>query len=190
MTVKESPALTEAPVRYPRTIDEDAFFYYPENETFIHQHSNVARVPNPAQLYGLDTAILLAGLIGVFVVALLLGNLIPLPITLVLTMILWVMGHSALIDYLGKRHSRAITQRFLNAGTILNGKIVSCVGTAGRGKDTRFFVEATYEYLNPNGERREASIKTARPDLEGKQLPAPGTPVYVLYFRDGENYLL
>jgi hypothetical protein len=85
-------------------------------------------------------------------------------------------------------------QRYTREGQILQGELRFCVASVGQHPFARgpadFDVTIEYRFTTPDGITIHRTTKEVRNDLNGKQLPMPGTPVYVLYFNDREYYLL
>jgi hypothetical protein len=184
------PTIEETPVRLPTQIHEDAFYYNVANRAVLNGNVDKEFFTVPYQggtqqriLWIVALAVALMILFSMldsvlWIVALLLGLVLPIGVQVVETY----------------NHNQLITGRFKRDGYVLPGEIVSAVASMiginwGYGT-TQFMVEIAYQFSSPNGELFHATIKESRPDLNGKPLPLPGTPVYVLYFNDDESYLL
>jgi hypothetical protein len=184
------PTIEETPVRIPAQIREDAFYYNVANRAVLN--GNVEKeffaVPyegwsRQRQLWMLAIGVALMTVLAMFgsdfwMAVLLMGLILSIGVHLV-------------EKY---NHNQLITGRFKRDGYILPGEIVSAVasmsGINWGYSTTQFMVEIAYQFTSPNGDLFYATIKESRPDLNGKPLPLPGTPVYVLYFNDDESYLL
>lgn len=89
--------------------------------------------------------------------------------------------------------NRAVMRRFQKEGHILRGEIVLCTASTNTfilSESSAFHVKVAYQFTTPTGTVIEASHEQVRNDLNGKPLPMPETPVYVLYFNERDYYLL
>jgi hypothetical protein len=184
MTIEESP------VRLPTHIREDTFFYKAENRAVVNgtRRTDTFAVPSPAIVRDRTfwTAI---GFVVITIVLALMG--FELWFMVAVVGIAVAAGMSILDE---NRRNQMISKRFAREGHVVPGEIISAVasmsGVTWRHSTAVFTVEIIYRFTSPNGDEFRASIKEARPDLNGKPLPVPSTPVYVLFFNDEESYLL
>lgn len=182
--------IQETPVRLPTHIREDAFFYKAENRAVVNgtRRTDTFAVPSPAIARDRTfwTAI---GFVVITIVLALMG--FELWFMVAVVGIAVAAGMSVLDE---NRRNQMISQRFAKEGHVVAGEIISAVASLSevtwRYSTAVFTVEIRYRFTSPNGDAFRASIKEARPDLNGKPLPIPGTPVYVLFFSDKESYLL
>lgn len=91
-------------------------------------------------------------------------------------------------------NAQKLYQRYQKEGYIVPGEILECVGSTGhlsmKYSARSFVVRVQYQFTTPNGKVIRASLTEPRADWNNVSLPAPGTPVYVLYFNDRDYYLL
>ena len=83
-----------------------------------------------------------------------------------------------------------INNRVNREGEFILGEIMACVGGVRGGRSRQFQVTTTYTFPTVGGVKLAGTSTQIRPELDGKPLPVPGTPVVVLYFSDTEHYLL
>lgn len=92
-----------------------------------------------------------------------------------------IWGLTDVIEYIIARRNYPI---LLKKGVLLDGEIVKAEREI-RGRYTKFhYVKITYEFETPDGRILTRSLSRRREDLKGKELPAAGTPVTVLYADD------
>ena len=181
--MNDSTVTEEFPVRRPALVQENAFFYNPDNRFYLlgqtpDLHIRINTPPNNAA----DFLIVCCGLVALL--SFLLYGLSPwFSLSFMASLVGFIF--SALMI---TRHKRAyLHRRLAREAYFLNGTLLACVARGGR---SSLEVEAQYEFVSPTGITLRGKERKERPDLSGKQLPAPGTPVYVLYFSDKEFYLL
>lgn len=176
----------ETPVRIPSRLREDAFFYDERNmdELYRTENHHFFVPPPKGHDYGLYVLTLGTGA-AVLTLALMGFNA---WIAILLFGLLAMLG---MMMYAPFRWKREFHERFSREGYVVPGEIITCIAFTKPGNTSvMFMVEAEYRYRAPNGEFFVSSIAEPRPDLEGTQLPPPGTPVYILYFSEHEAYLL
>lgn len=83
-----------------------------------------------------------------------------------------------------------LNERAWRDGTFCTGEIDSCVSVVPWGNARQFQVRVAYRFRTPKGILIRRITTQNRPDLNGQPLPSPGTLIMVLYFSDGEYYLL
>jgi hypothetical protein len=180
----------ETPVRLPTHIREDAFFYKAENRAVVNgrRRTDTFAVPSP-EIVRDRTFWTAIGFVIMTIFLALMG--FELWFLVAVVGIAVAAGMSVLDE---NRRNQIISRRFTREGHVVAGEIISAVasmsGVTWRYSTAVFTVEIRYRFTSPNGDEFRASIKDVRPDLNGKSLPIPGTPVYVLFFSDGESYLL
>jgi hypothetical protein len=85
-------------------------------------------------------------------------------------------------------------RRLVRDGEVLAGDIVHCTGrTANTGGDDGsdyYQVTVAYRFRSPAGRELRGKDSAWREDLERAPLPAPGTPVLVVYLEDKTYQLL
>lgn len=97
---------------------------------------------------------------------LLLVGIVIAGVSLPILMLLW---------FLSRRHTR-----FYREARVVRGEIMRIMGRSD--DDDDYLVEIAYQFRAPDtGETLEGKSSTWRNDLQDKPLPAPGTPVAVLY---------
>jgi lysylphosphatidylglycerol synthetase-like protein (DUF2156 family) len=184
------PTIEETPVRLPAQIREDAFYYNAANRVVLNGNVEKEFFAVPYEGWSRQRI----SWIVVLVVTLMI-------LLAMLDSFLWIVAPAlGLVLGIGVQvvekynHNQLITGRFKRDGYVLPGEIVSAVasmsGINWGYATTQFVVDIAYQFTSPNGDLFHATIKESRPDLNGKPLPLPGTPVYVLYFNDDESYLL
>jgi hypothetical protein len=68
---------------------------------------------------------------------------------------------------------------------MVRGEVVKCTGNAA---DDDYYVRLTYRFQSPmSGKTIQQAQRLQRDDMDDESLPAPGTPVIVLY-RDDKTY--
>lgn len=72
-------------------------------------------------------------------------------------------------------------------GEVLDGELLECLGHKRRVPG--WWVTARYRFQTPKGDELFGENRYRRDDLKKQRLPAPGTPVAVLYL-DEENFRL
>jgi hypothetical protein len=77
------------------------------------------------------------------------------------------------------RRKQRREERLTREGRLLEGQVISCA--ASHSSETGHSVELRYSFLAPDGRHVEGKRSERRDDLKDAQLPAPGTPVAVLY---------
>jgi hypothetical protein len=92
----------------------------------------------------------------------------------------WVAAHA----------NTRLNERAWRKGKFCTGEIESCVSVVPWGKARQFQIRLTYLFRSPKGILIRRITTQKRPNLNGQPLPSPGTSVMVLYFSDGEYYLL
>ena len=190
MTIEEIPVVEETPVRLPTQIREDAFFYMEVNRAVVNgtRRTDTFVVPSPPIVRDRTfwTAI---GFVTLTIVLALME--VELWFMAVVVGIAVAAGMSVLDE---NRRNQVMSRRFAREGYVVPGEIISAVASMRDGywrySTAVFIVEIVYRFTSPQGDEFRASIKEARPDLNGKPLPVPGTPVYVLFFNDDESHLL
>lgn len=193
--------LTESPARFPRIVDLNAFYYFPENEVFVRGRHGLAHVANPVmpdgqvtrQMKIVSLLLFVIAALGTGIIVAVSRNSLPgviVPLVLCLFLGAFFAGRTTVIEHLGKRHNAAITRKFLERGTVLQGTLLTFAASPIGNNENTLHVEVGYDFINPGGDRQIARVKADRPALNGKPLPIPGTTVYVLYFSDNEYYLL
>jgi hypothetical protein len=70
-------------------------------------------------------------------------------------------------------------RRLSREGQIVRGELVSASGR--RGNKGNYFVTVNYRFRTPGGEELSGKETATRNDLRGRELPAPGTPLSILY---------
>lgn len=179
----------ETPVRLPTHIREDAFFMDLKNRTVLTGGLQMGVLQLPTEGYATDrlywTSLLITGVTLFFIVT-----------QLHLWMVSLTLGVIAIlgVTFLNKRIlSQQVTQRFREEGYILRGEIISCVAFTDTWLPTdsaNFNIKVEYRFTTPHGDTLQPTIEQVRNDLNGKPLPLPETPLYILYFNDREYHLL
>jgi hypothetical protein len=83
------------------------------------------------------------------------------------------------------RRNMQITERLRESSSSIHGEVFACTGT---GDDDDYYVRLTYRFQSPtSGKLIQKSQRLQRDDLSDDDLPAPGTPVVVLY-RDDQTF--
>lgn len=182
--------IEETPVRLPTHILEDAFFFWESNRALLNgnPHRDVIRGgPSATAPFEFPWGLFM-------IMALTLGFIVVFPTYWVGAVL--VGGATLLIVAVTDSYNNAQKQmqRLSTEGHILSGELMRCVASMvpnpmGKGASD-FYVSVEYRFLTPNGTPIHAIYKEARNDLNGTQLPVPGTPLYVLYFNDREYHLL
>lgn len=177
--------IQETPVRRPLEITKNIFFFNPRNREHIN---------------GLRTPLEIATIHTVFKESVFAGSIVMLiagAIYFALPQVVWLIAIVTLpaiviLPYMIVAQANGrINDRVARGGEFLMGEIVSCVaGLSSRGRSAEFQVTTTFTFVTPNKIKMLGTDKQVRPDLDGKPLPVPGTPVVVLYFSDSEHYLL
>lgn len=177
----------ETPVRIPTRIREDAFYYDERNCGVLNGSTHYSFfVPSPKRHTPHIEAFIIGLGLGTLVLALV--GLHALGIALLFVGALGLLGMIISEPF---RWKKELNERFPREGYVVLGEILTCIAYIKRaGQYAYFMVEIEYRYRAPNGDFFTSSINAQRPDLNGTQLPPPGTPVYVLYFSEQEAYLL
>lgn len=200
MTIEEIPVSEETPVRYIADLRQSAFFWYSYNREFAKGRRQDVSVVNP--LYQIEHITIYLWLM--FVVILITGIVIGTVFTPPALQLLWLPGYILLlftsifspyylVDRYGDYFNRRMSQRFLREGTIIQGELTQCTVSAStnfRPIGSTLVLKIAYRFESRFGERINGYFIEPRKDLEGRQLPSLGTPVYILYFNDDEHYLL
>lgn len=199
MTLEEIPVPEETPARSVAHLRDDAFFLH-YNQGFVRGQWVVVNVPNPLYQKADITIYLVGAVIGSVVLLLALIYLLYLLFNISLLGLLYfpaifLGGYIPFyaVGRYGERVNRRIEKRFQREGQILQGEIFHSAGSVSSLMSPRrhtFVVKIGYRVETPTGKAVRRYVIEPRPDLEGVQLPAPGTPVYILYFNDDEHYLL
>ncbi len=80
-----------------------------------------------------------------------------------------------------RRHTQ-VAQRLRESSSMLPGEVVTCTGNAA---DDDYHVRLTYRFQSPaSGKTLQQAQRLQRDDLDDERLPAPETPVVVLYRDD------
>jgi hypothetical protein len=86
--------------------------------------------------------------------------------------------------FMERRHAQ-IAQRLRESSSMLPGEVVKCTGNAA---DDDYYVRLTYRFQSPtSGKTIQHAQRLQRNDMGDDSLPAPGTPVVVLY-RDDKTF--
>lgn len=184
MTVEETA------IRRPTYIREEAFFYEELNRARLYSKlpPDFSVIPQPGwyAYFGF-----IAGGVGLILLSLLFIVGWNFWIVMLLFGLVAMVAVPMIMQH---QRTRLLATRFGKEGYIVVGEVVSAIasmeGSPLIQSSYKFIVEIEYRFAAPQGEIFRSSIKAARPDLNGKQLPLPGTPVYVLYFSEAEAYLL
>ncbi|MEW5850746.1 MAG: DUF3592 domain-containing protein [Myxococcota bacterium] len=96
---------------------------------------------------------------------------------------IWLLLPSGLLVLFALQFRR---RRALLRGQRITGEVVTCTGTP---TGAELGVDVTYRFTTPEGETRTERAFLRRKDLTPQTLPAPGTPVVVLY-AGRTNFLL
>ncbi len=75
-------------------------------------------------------------------------------------------------------------------GEIIEGQLVKCSGRMTGGKGSYYKLTADYQFCTPDGRTVFGKQNASRNDLRRSTLPAPNTPVAVLYVDDQHHKLL
>lgn len=190
MTLQEISVPSETPVRLPTHIREDAFFYKMENRAVLNGTLAQLFFTIPYQSWNHHRFLLVLGSMIILMIALALFH----SSFWIVVFLLGLMVSMAFPIVDKHKRNQHLKARFHQEGYIVQGEIVSCVASVNQFVGTfaanAFVVEVDYRFTAPDGDIFRSSITEPRPDLNGTQLPAPGTPVYVLYFNERECYLL
>jgi hypothetical protein len=90
----------------------------------------------------------------------------------------------ALVIAHDQRHTQ-VAQRLRESSSMLPGEVVTCTGNAA---DDDYYVRLTYRFQSPaSGKTLQQAQRLQRDDMGDESLPAPGTPVVVLY-RDDKTF--
>lgn len=95
------------------------------------------------------------------------------------------MPIAAIRSFIGTRRYN----RLLKNGQRLQGEIVTIKGEK-RGTEKKFHVEVVYQVVTPEGKTLTGKQSKQRQHLTTDSLPAPGTPVWVLYADDHAHVML
>jgi hypothetical protein len=69
-------------------------------------------------------------------------------------------------------------------GKLVNGQVMTSKSSL-EGEDNDFYLKLEYAFTSPEtGKLTTGTAKEKREDLKGKELPAPGMPLAVLYRND------
>jgi hypothetical protein len=83
--------------------------------------------------------------------------------------------------FIERRHTQ-VAQRLRESSSMLPGEVVKCTGSAA---DDDYHVRLTYRFQSPaSGKTLQQAQRLQRDDMGDESLPAPGTPVIVLYRDD------
>jgi hypothetical protein len=83
------------------------------------------------------------------------------------------------------RRRAQVAQRLRESSSMVRGEVVKCTGNAA---DDDYYVRLTYRFQSPaSGKTIQQAQRLQRDDMDDESLPAPGTPVIVLY-RDDKTY--
>lgn len=177
--------IQETPVRRSLQLSSDVFFFNPRNRERVRGLGTPLEIASP---HTIADQWLVAGVITVVIAAI---------ASIVLPHLVWLIVPIAVIIIFGQSHliiaqaNARINERLAKGGEFLMGEIGSCVaGLSSRGRSAEFQVTTTFTFVNPNKIKLLGTDKQIRPHLDGKPLPASGTPVVLLYFSDTEHYLL
>jgi hypothetical protein len=197
--IEEIAIPEETPSKSIPFLAEKSYFLH-VNQQFIKGQNPSVIVPNP--FYQRENAsIVLVGL-WMLTYAFLAALLFVLRFGLEITWAFWLVYPLAFlgfripfyfIDRYGEMVNRRLAARFQREGQILEGEIIYSAGTISswmRANRNTFIAKIGYRFETPAGRVLRRYVNEPRPDLEGVQLSAPGTPVYILYFNDDDHYLL
>lgn len=168
--------IRETPVR-----PSDFFYQNPRNRAHVQNRSVPVEIATFESVWieGTVTAILTGLLIGALYIA------YPAFSWLIAVLAIAVIGGVPL--FFVKRKNADFNARLVEQGAYCMGEVVTCAATVNR---SGFYVTTTYSFVMPDGRRLTGKSTAKREDLNGKQLPLPGTRVYVLSFGKNEYYLL
>lgn len=88
------------------------------------------------------------------------------------------------------QRNATLNKRAMAKSDILKGEVSSCIREEGLLSSRPSSITTIYLFANPAGTHIRRTTTQKRPDLKDRELPEPGTPVYLLYFNDDEYYLL
>lgn len=195
MTLQEMPILTEEPVRYVAATHKDAFFLH-YNGSFAQGQAADVVVVNPfyQRLTLLNVYYVGFWLIGVVLLLVTLGvayyQYMGLLIILILN--LGFRMPTFLLEQYGSYRDWQLSNRFLYEGQIVEGEVLECTTAVANLHpfNSAFILKIRYRFVTPDDEVLTGYVQEPREEFRGRPLPAPGTPVYVLYFDNQEHYLL
>jgi hypothetical protein len=182
--------IQETPVLPPIAVREDAFFYRESNRKVVNGNPNrdvfhISKNDSAPSLKMMGIGLMAA--LAIFIV-------IINSELWCLALVLGIGGVIFLASTEDYSDSQKLMQRYTREGQILQGELLAWVASVGQHPFARgpadFDVTVEYRFTTPDYITIHRTTKEVRNDLNGKQLPMPGTPVYVLYFNDREYYLL
>lgn len=176
---------------------DHAFFITPRNRDFLIDKTPLISVPSP-----LDEGKGVIGFSALYIL-LIVGTLIVVAWVgkgseyAFLWNCGWVFSAMALLVLMTMihiyRHNQRITRRLAESGQIITGVIHHARGEvrkSGSRGSKQFHLIVEYAFTLPDGSSKIGTREQVRSDLQGHPLPAPDTPVYILYFTPDEFYLL
>lgn len=95
------------------------------------------------------------------------------------------LGSLLPLKWLNRRRKLAKYQRIIKSGRALHGEIIDASYKSHSG-----MLSLAYRFTTPDGRELTRKAQKVRHDLDNKSLPAPGTPVQILYADDRAFVLL
>jgi hypothetical protein len=188
----ENATLLERPNNLMIPMQEGTFLLYPDNQQFLKgERSHLTAIDLGKRHILLEIVFLYGMLFLALLILVPLMNLFPQNFGIIALVsapfIVWI--GMIMEKQINLYNNKRITKRYQREGKILQGVLES----AARGDSLSWEggkLKFTYTITTPSGTRVQGKLGEKYSSFGKRPIPAPDTPVMVLYFSDAEHYLL